>query len=44
MKLGFVNFPMDQFGVQSPRLKALARTPEIPTAATAASGLPATNP
>ncbi len=30
LKLGFVNFPMDQFGVQSPKLKALARTPEIP--------------
>ena len=30
LKLGFVNFPMDQFGVRSPRLKALARTPEIP--------------
>lgn len=29
LKLGFVNFPMDQFGVQSPRLKALARTPVI---------------
>jgi hypothetical protein len=44
LKLGFVNFPMDQFGVQSPRLKALARTPEIPITTTAASGLPATNP
>ena len=30
LKLGFQNFPMDQFGVQSPRLKALARTPELP--------------
>jgi len=30
LKLGFVNFPMDQFGVQKPALKALARTPEIP--------------
>jgi hypothetical protein len=29
LKLGFVNFPMDQFGVQSPRLKAIARTPDI---------------
>lgn len=28
--LGFVNFPMDQFGVRSPRLQALARTPIIP--------------
>ena len=31
VKLGFVNFPMEQFGVRSPRLKALARTPAIPT-------------
>ena len=31
LKLGFVNFPMDQFGVRSTRLKALARTPAIPT-------------
>ncbi len=31
LKLGFVNFPMDQFGVQSPRLKAIARTPVLPT-------------
>jgi hypothetical protein len=28
---GFVNFPMDQFGVQKPELKAIARTPELPT-------------
>jgi len=31
LKLGFVNFPMDQFGVQSLRLRAIARTPVIPT-------------
>jgi len=31
LKLGFVNFPMDQFGVQKPELKAIARTPVIPT-------------
>ncbi|MHB1034386.1 MAG: PDZ domain-containing protein [Pirellulales bacterium] len=31
LKLGFVNFPMDQFGVQKAELKAIARTPEIPT-------------
>jgi len=31
LKLGFKNFPMDKFGVVSPRLKALARTPVIPT-------------
>ena len=30
LKLGFVNFPMDQFGVVSPRLHAITRTPEIP--------------
>ena len=34
LKLGFVNFPMDQFGVRSPRLKTMARTPEIPPAKT----------
>jgi hypothetical protein len=27
LKLGFKNIPMDQFGVQSPKLKALAKTP-----------------
>ena len=27
--LGFVNFPMDQFGVKKPTLKAIARTPVI---------------
>jgi len=30
LKLGFVNFPMDQFGVTKPALKAIARSPEIP--------------
>lgn len=30
LALGFVNFPMDQFGVQKPELKAMARTPELP--------------
>jgi hypothetical protein len=29
LKLGFQNFPMDQFGVVSPRLKAIARTPSL---------------
>lgn len=28
--LGFVNFPMDQFGVVKPSLKAIAKTPAIP--------------
>ena len=32
LKLGFVNFPMDQFGVCSPRLKAMARIPEFSAA------------
>lgn len=31
LKLGFKNFPMDQFGVKKPSLKAIAKTPEIPT-------------
>ena len=30
LTLGFVNFPMDQFGVQKPELKAIARTPVLP--------------
>jgi hypothetical protein len=30
LRLGFQNFPMDQFGVQWPKLKAIARTPELP--------------
>ncbi len=30
LKLGFVNFPMDRFGVQKPELRAIARTPEMP--------------
>jgi hypothetical protein len=36
MRLGFVNFPMDQFGVVSPELRHLARTPlaAVVTAAT----------
>jgi len=32
LKLGFQNFPMDQFGVQKPALKAIARTPLLPGA------------
>jgi hypothetical protein len=31
LALGFRNFPMDQFGVNSPRLKAIVRTPVMPT-------------
>jgi len=29
LAMGFVNFPMDQFGVHKPSLKAIARTPEL---------------
>lgn len=32
LALGFVNFPMDQFGVRKPELKAIARTPQLPQA------------
>lgn len=31
LQLGFTNFPMDQFGVQKPELKKIARTPALPT-------------
>lgn len=41
-KLGFQNFPMDQFGVQNPALKAIARTPALPM--TRASAEPAATP
>ena len=37
LALGFRNFPMDQFGVQKPSLRALARTPKLPGALEAAS-------
>lgn len=30
LKVGFKNFPMDQFGVKKPALKAIAKTPVIP--------------
>lgn len=30
LALGFVNFPMDQFGVRKPELKARTRTPQLP--------------
>jgi hypothetical protein len=32
LALGFVNFPMNQFGVQKRALKAIARTPVLPAA------------
>lgn len=38
LRLGFVNFPMDQFGVRKPALRALARTPALPGAISPASG------
>jgi hypothetical protein len=34
LALGFVNFPMDQFGVQKPELKAIAHSPLLPSNAT----------
>jgi len=37
LQTGFENFPMDQFGVKSPALKAIARTPTIPTLRSTAS-------
>ena len=40
LKLGFVNFPMDRFGVQKPELKAMARAPALP-APPAAEAAPA---
>jgi hypothetical protein len=30
LALGFVNYPMNQFGVQKPELKAITRVPELP--------------
>lgn len=36
LALGFVNFPMDRFGVQKPELKAIARVPQLPQAKTPA--------
>ena len=39
LSLGFVNFSMQSFGVQSPHLKAIARQPELPSGAT---GVPVT--
>jgi hypothetical protein len=35
LKLGFVNFPMDQFGVRKPALRAIARTPSFEAPASA---------
>jgi hypothetical protein len=40
LKLGFKNFPMDQFGVKKPTLKAIAKTPVIPVMQTPKSDSP----
>ena len=40
LKLGFKNFPMDQFGVTKPNLKAIARTPALPGETAAAEAKP----
>ncbi|CAA6691311.1 FIG01093541: hypothetical protein [Lentimonas sp. CC11] len=37
LEVGFKNFPMDQFGVKKPSLKAIARTPIIPQLKTSGS-------
>ena len=37
LKTGFENFPMDQFGVKKPALKAITRTPRIPALDSTAS-------
>lgn len=46
LALGFVSFPMDQFGVRKPELKAIARTPQLPQTrrATAATATRAADP
>ena len=36
LALGFVNFPMDRFGVRKPELKAMARVPQLPRGGAAA--------
>jgi membrane-associated protease RseP (regulator of RpoE activity) len=36
LALGFVNFPMDQFGVQKPEFKAIARVQQLPQSKTPA--------
>jgi hypothetical protein len=41
LALGFVNFAMDQFGVQKPELKAITRTPVLPGPTQAAATIAA---
>ncbi|MFO0887810.1 MAG: PDZ domain-containing protein [Isosphaeraceae bacterium] len=43
LALGFVNFPMDAFGVRAPRLRAIARTPVLPSSGTPTGDRPAGN-
>jgi hypothetical protein len=38
LEIGFENFPMDQFGVKKPSLKAIAKTPVIPALAAGNEG------
>jgi len=38
LELGFENFPMDRFGVESARLRAIARTAELPERVISAAG------
>jgi hypothetical protein len=40
LALGFVNFPMDRFGVQKPELRAIARMPPLPRSQTTATVAP----
>ena len=44
LELGFKNFPMDRFGMRRPRLRAIARSPELPTYRAVASEPPAQGP
>jgi hypothetical protein len=44
LALGFVNFPMDQFGVQKPELRAIARTPLLPGQTSTTAALIARDP
>lgn len=43
LKAGFRNFPMDRFGVKKPSLKAIAKTPGIPSLVKSDQGQPAEN-
>ena len=43
-KIGFKNFPMDEFGVKSPTLKKIAKSPEVPELMNSTSGEKKSNP